>query len=569
MKRTKLLTVLLFFTGVLAFSAKAQTAELQIIHNAADPSAAVVDIYVDGSLALNDFAFRTATGFLTLPDGVVINVGVAVGTSTSVSDTLKNFEITLMSGQRYVAIANGVLNSANFDSNPDSRSTDFTLFITDNVRDMAMMPSEVDFIVEHGASDAPAVDVLARNVTTLVDDASYGDITGYISVPPASYILDITPGNDNSNIVASYTADLSTLGGGSAVVFASGFLSPTTNQNGPSFGLFAALASGAVIEFPTTSQARLQVIHNAADPAASMVDVYVNGALLLDDFEFRTATSYIDVPADVLLNIGVAASTSTSVADTLKNFEVTLMNGQSYIAVANGVLNPLGFATNPDARSTAFTLFLQGGMREMAMNSGDVDFRVVHGSSDAPTVDVLAGGNILVDDAAYSDITPYLSVPPAAYTLDITPGNDNTIIVASFGADLSTLGGGSAVVLASGFLDPSGNQNGPAFALMGVLADGTVILFNLTTGIEESQLNNFNIFPNPASDYVQLNFAENTSLPTTINVLTSTGQVVSSQEIPQGTSNHTISMENLSSGIYFVQTKTEKGSGFQKLTILN
>src|SRR5215204_6089454 len=73
--------------------------------------------------------------------------------------------------------------------------------------------------------------------------------------------------------------------------------------------------------------ARLQVIHNAADPAAATVDVYVNGTILLDDFAFRTATPYVNVPAGVQLNIGVAGGNSTSVNDTLKNFEVTLMSG--------------------------------------------------------------------------------------------------------------------------------------------------------------------------------------------------------------------------------------------------
>ena len=56
----------------------------------------------------------------------------------------------------------------------------------------------------------------------------------------------------------------------------------------------------------------------------------------------------MDVPAGVLLNIGVAPGTSTSAADTLKNFEVTLANGGTYLAVANGVLNPASFAVNPD-----------------------------------------------------------------------------------------------------------------------------------------------------------------------------------------------------------------------------
>ncbi len=99
----------------------------------------------------------------------------------------------------------------------------------------------VEFFALHGATDAPTVDVIARGVATLVDNAAYGDMTGYIPVPPASYILDVTPGDDNATVVASFEADLSGLAGGAAVVFASGFLTPADNQGGAAFGLFAAL----------------------------------------------------------------------------------------------------------------------------------------------------------------------------------------------------------------------------------------------------------------------------------------------------------------------------------------
>ena len=58
--------------------------------------------------------------------------------------------------------------------------------------------------------------------------------------------------------------------------------------------------------------ARLQVIHNAADPGAVSVDIYLNGTLLLDNFGFRDATPYIDAPAGTPINIGVAGPNSTS-----------------------------------------------------------------------------------------------------------------------------------------------------------------------------------------------------------------------------------------------------------------
>ena len=256
--------------------------------------------------------------------------------------------------------------------------------------------------------------LLARRVATLVDNAAYGDITPYITVPAASYILDVTPGDDNSTIVASFKADLSGLGGGAAVVFASGFLTPGNNQNGPAFGIYAALPNGVVVAFPSVELARLQVIHNAADVAADPVDIYLDGGLLLDDFGFRDATPFIDAPAGVEINVGVAPGNSSSAADTLANFRFTLMNGETYVPIANGVLDPNAYASNPDGRSTAFTLFVNALARESAIGN-DVDFFVLHGSTDAPTVDVIARGvATLVDDAAYGDITNYITVPPAS-----------------------------------------------------------------------------------------------------------------------------------------------------------
>ncbi|MEZ4766015.1 MAG: hypothetical protein R3C26_23370 [Calditrichia bacterium] len=174
-------------------------------------------------------------------------------------------------GESYIAFANGVLDPNSFAANPDGRSTAFTLFIDAMAQEAAINAANVEFIVLHGASDAPTVDVTARDVATLVDDAAYGDIArgqDYISVPAASYILDVTDAT-GTVYVASFGADLSGLAGGAAAVFASGFLNPAQNQNGEGFGIFAALPDGNVVEFPLLDTARLQVIHNAADPAAA------------------------------------------------------------------------------------------------------------------------------------------------------------------------------------------------------------------------------------------------------------------------------------------------------------
>ncbi len=226
------------------------TARVQVIHNAADPAAATVDVWINGARAIDDFAFRAATPYLDLPAGVNLEIGVAPGTSTMASQALATFDVTLAADGTYVVIASGVLNPAAFQANPDGAATAFTLLVKDLARESAVAAGSVEFFALHGATDAPTVDVIARGVTTLVPDAGYGDLTSYVAVPPAVYTLDVTPGADNSTIVASFRADLSGLAGGAAVVFASGFLSPANDQNGPAFGLFAALPNGTVVAFP-------------------------------------------------------------------------------------------------------------------------------------------------------------------------------------------------------------------------------------------------------------------------------------------------------------------------------
>ncbi|MBD3374744.1 T9SS type A sorting domain-containing protein, partial [candidate division KSB1 bacterium] len=100
-----------------------------------------------------------------------------------------------------------------------------------------------------GATDAPAVDVKARDVATLVDGAAYGDMTDYLAVPPQMYLLDVYAAGTET-LVETFDANLSGLAGGAAAVFASGFLSPDDDQDGPAFGIFAALPDGQVVEFP-------------------------------------------------------------------------------------------------------------------------------------------------------------------------------------------------------------------------------------------------------------------------------------------------------------------------------
>jgi hypothetical protein len=455
---------LLFLSLLLWLSAEAQTARVQIIHNSPSPT---VDIYANGALLLDDFEFRTATPFIDVPADVEIDIAVALSNSTSVDDALVVFEdIVFASGQTYVVTASGIVGNA---------AAPFTLIVNDAGREAATDPGQVDISVLHGSPDAPAVDVDAVFIGNLISNLAYGEFTGYLGVAPGVYDLSIRPAGDPT-VVATFRADLSGLAGGAATVFASGLLA-----GDPAFGLFAALPNGDVLELPLTPTARVQIIHNSPNPT---VDVYANGALLLDDFEFRTATPFIDVPADVEIDIAVALSNSTSVDDALVVFEdIVFASGQTYVVTASGIV---GNAAAP------FTLIVNDAGREAATDPGQVDISVLHGSPDAPAVDVDAVfiGN-LISNLAYGEFTGYLGVAPGVYDLSIRPAGDPTV-VATFRADLSGLAGGAATVFASGLL-----AGDPAFGLFAALPNGDVLELPLTPTARVQIIHNS---PNPTVD---------------------------------------------------------------------
>ena len=207
-------------------------------------------------------------------------------------------------------------------------------------------------------------------------------------------------------------------------------------------------------------------------------------------------------------------------------------------------------------------------MLEEAVNASDVDFRAIHGATDAPNVDVVAVGvGPIVDNASYGDITNYTSVPPAVYTLQVTPGNNNSIVVASYTANISSLAGSSLVVFASGFLTPAANQNGEAFGLWVALPDGTTFPLPTTVGINENSKSIIGaVYPNPASDLVTVQLKDNQNIDR-IYISDMSGKLVSEPIAQFNGTTIEMNTKNLSSGLYMLTVESAGKTSTTKLSI--
>lgn len=455
-----LLTLALVVFALAGFS----QARIQVIHNSADAALESVDIWLDETLLLDNFKFRTASPFMDAPAGVAITISVKGPDSQDPDNPLWSGSYNLTDGEHYIMVAEGIITAAGYDP-----AVPFDIAVMAGARETATAEDMTDMLTHHGSTDAPALDIneVGLGLGQLVDNISYSEFDGYLELSTKDFLFEVTEAG-GSPVIDTYEAYFRILGykGMALTVLTSGFLDPGSNNNGPAFGLWVALASGGnLVELPPNNPtARVQFIHNSADAAVEVVDVWLNGTKLIDNLEFRTASPFLDLPADEEITIAVTDSGSPNPDNPLWSGNFTLTLDEKYIMVADGIVSATGY---DPAQPFSMEIFPQA--REMANMTNLTDILWHHGSTDAPIVDIYevgTGAGQWVDDLSYTDFAGYLELEPKDYIVEI---RDETGInkLAAFKLPLETMGmdGFALTVVASGFLNPENNSGGPALGL--------------------------------------------------------------------------------------------------------
>ena len=460
--------ILTLLTGMLLFLpvTQAQMARVQAIHNCPDTGADTVDVWLNDVLLIDNFAYKTASPYIDAPAGVSFDLSIAAKNSTDTVGAIFKKSFTLPMNSTNVVVASGGL--------AETGATAFDLRAYGGQEEAANQGAgEISLNVIHGSYDAPEVDIFEVQIPAgeLVPDLEFGeDVGSYVNLGATDY--DIQVRTQSGIVAAEFDADLSTLADSAAIVLATGFLDPSMAAGTEPFGLIAVLPNGAVVELPTKSitPARLQVIHNCPDMLAGTVDVWLNDVLLLDNFNYKEATPYIDAPAGANFDVSIAVPTSTDTVGALFRKSFLLPSNSTSVVVASGGLAETG--------ATAFDLRAYGGQEEAAnQGAGEISLNVIHGSYDAPEVDIfevqIPAGELVPDLEFGEDVGSYVNLGATDY--DIQVRTQSGIVAAEFDADLSTLADSAAIVLATGFLDPSMAAGTEPFGLIAVLPNGAVV----------------------------------------------------------------------------------------------
>lgn len=220
-----------------------QAARLQLVHNAAAPTLNEVDIWVNDTLWLDNFSYNSATPFVDIPTNT--QLAITARPKTNFNIILASQYINATDDQHYILLLQGVSGSG-FANNTDIDAADKTIdfYIFTGAKEQSASPNTVELLIAHGSTDAQKLDVNLPNLATICDNVSYGSFnTGYTSLPPTNYAINITPAA-TINPLAVYTANLSSWASKAALVYTSGFYKPENNNFGPSFNLCYALPDG-------------------------------------------------------------------------------------------------------------------------------------------------------------------------------------------------------------------------------------------------------------------------------------------------------------------------------------
>lgn len=261
-----------------------QNPKVQFIHNAADPAVQNIDIWVDGNKAFNNLTFRKAGPFLPFK---VKDTKVIIYKAGTTSPILDSMTLNLEGDKQYIVMVTGVADTTQFTRTENSgKAIAFNMVSFDKAQKESGDPTKVNTLFFNGATDINEMSLVDANSSTpIVSNIKYGTFDAlYKPLSNGTVKWNLTTTATGSNILHTFSYDLSTYGGKSIVVYTSGFLSPADEATGSEMiALYGVDSTGRTFAFTDLTTGINEVAASNTvmvypNPATSTVNVITNNS---------------------------------------------------------------------------------------------------------------------------------------------------------------------------------------------------------------------------------------------------------------------------------------------------
>ena len=307
------------------------SANLRVVHAGADAPTVGIDLHDDDASSpeisgIDRFSASDTTGF-AVNSGESLQIGISAGGQRVTAFTTPE----LPEGADLFVIATGLVGEL-------AREDDgFTLLAVGPDGTVGFIRQNPVVYALHGSPDAPTVDAFAGD-TELLDNLSFGELSGGLQVPPGSYDLDFYPheaGNQRPVGQPAVSANTGTLVAGER------YLTIATGLLGGGANGFQLQSYAEGFDRTNAGESRLRLVHSSPDaPAVDVgilnVENVVNPALV-SDVSFPQASASEGLSSGIgAIPLGVtpAGDNSTVVAA----FHVTTEPGLRGFGIAAGAL---------------------------------------------------------------------------------------------------------------------------------------------------------------------------------------------------------------------------------------
>ncbi len=382
---------------------------IRVVH--ASPDAPALDLYVGEHIVASGLVAGDVTSFLPVPDGETGLRFVPAGGDPDTAIVETRFD--LVDGAAYDVVALGQL-----------REIDGRVYEIDRTRFESPEKSRVRFL--HLSPDADEIDVFLSSDQPLFEGADFADATGYAEVDAGTYELRLgssDPAMSTSGApVTTAATSLDLVDGGVYDILAVGLTRDDT------FGVLPLAATsdlpcGRLLGAGGAGDACIRVVHASVDTPPFDLFLDDSETPLVAGLGFATDSGFVPVPAGThQIRLTVAGDGK---GEVLRETKIELGAGTAYDLAALDLKEQL------DVRTIGLDL--------SPLGAGQARLRFVHAMPNQSGLTLgLTGGEVMVADVQFPDVSAAFELPAAPLDLEIRTASDEaTVLAAEPGFDLA------------------------------------------------------------------------------------------------------------------------------------